>query len=105
MPQLKKRHFSYLYVAQQFRYMTNITITQERVKFLFDYKDGFLYVKNKPSPRANKSIIGQNAGYIRTINSGNRRVIKVDSVHYLSSRLIFFCQGKIQHLNIWEFAY
>lgn len=69
--------------------MANIQLTQELVKSLFYYKDGFLYVKQKTSNRSN-SKIGDIAGYIRTINSGNRRVIKIYGIDYLSARLIFF---------------
>lgn len=70
--------------------MANIQLTQELVQFLFEYKDGFLYYKNKTSNRATKITMGEKAGYIRTINSGNRRVIKINGKDYLSSRLIFF---------------
>lgn len=70
--------------------MPNIQLTQELVKYLFDYKDGFLYVKNKTSNHSSNTIIGKKAGYIRTINSGNRRVIKIYGKDYLSARLIFF---------------
>lgn len=69
--------------------MTKIQLTQELVKFLFDYKDGFLYLKNKQSSFNTKQI-GSKAGYMRTINSGIRRVIKIDGKDYLSARLIFF---------------
>lgn len=70
--------------------MTKIQLTQELVKYLFDYKDGFLYYKIKPSRFATNAHVGEKAGYIRTINSGNRRVIKVNGRDYLSARLIFF---------------
>ena len=68
--------------------MTNITITQELVKFLFDYKDGFLYYKNKSS-RYNTKPIGSLAGYVRTLNSGDRMITKVNGKDYISSRIIF----------------
>jgi hypothetical protein len=69
--------------------MTNIQLTQELVKYLFDYTDGFLYVKNKSS-KMSTAKIGSKAGYLRTINSGNRIIIKVYGKDYLSARLIFF---------------
>ncbi len=70
--------------------MTNIQLTQELVKSVFDYMDGFLIYKRKTSSKASNIIIGAKAGYIRTINSGNRRVIKIFGKDYLSARLIFF---------------
>lgn len=67
--------------------MTNIQLTQELVKSLFDYKDGFLYWKISRTVRIK---IGDLAGSISNTHSGPRRMIKIGQKSYYSSRLIFF---------------
>lgn len=67
--------------------MTNIQLTQELVKSLFDYKDGFLYWKISRTIRIK---IGDLAGSISVTHSGPRRMIKITPFSSLyASRLIF----------------
>lgn len=66
--------------------MTNIQLTQELVKSLFDYKDGFLYWKIKP---ANRVKIGDRAASLSIRPKGNKWVVIIKSKNYLCSRVIF----------------
>lgn len=60
-------------------------ITQELVKELFDYKDGFLYSKVK-----RKILnIGDRVGCLSTNRGDNRYVMKINYKRYYSSRIIF----------------
>jgi len=73
------------FIVQTLKNMTNITITQELVKNLFYYKDGFLYRKTN----VGKTKIGDLAGCIMLKDGKKRRVIAVNKKLYYSSRLIF----------------
>lgn len=59
-------------------------LTQARVRELFDYKDGFLYWRIKPS---RDTVIGALCGCER--NDGYR-VITIEGRKYLAHRIIFF---------------
>lgn len=61
-------------------------LTQELVKELFDYKDGFLYYKIKPRNGIN---IGDIAGCLHKQKSGDRYSIGLKGNDYLNSRLVF----------------
>lgn len=62
-------------------------LTQEILKSIFDYKDGFLYWKVKVS---DKIIIGEKAGCEFNSQGGNYYYIQFYKKRYKSSRLIFF---------------
>jgi hypothetical protein len=68
--------------------MTNIQLTQELVKFHFDYKDGVLYWKNKTAP-ASRIIIGNIAGALLSNGPDLRWKIKIFDKLMIRSRLIF----------------
>lgn len=80
--------------------MTKVQLTQEFIKSIFDYKDGFLYYKiNRPPSHM---MPGDLAGF--TNNKGNRRVIKIDCKKYLHSRIVFlwhhgYLPPIIDHIN------
>ena len=57
-------------------------LTQERVKQLFDYKDGNLYRKNLNNRTK--------AGPIGTNNGVNYQVVKIDGVKHYVHRVVFF---------------
>ena len=59
-------------------------ITQELLKRLFDYKDGQLFWKIKPS---NSASVGDLAGYIRPPQ--NYRYVGIEKKYYLAHRLIY----------------
>jgi len=61
-------------------------LTQELVKRIFDYKEGFLYWKIKFTTKIN---IGQKAGCLAHFKRCDRYVIKINGFRYLSSRVIF----------------
>jgi len=61
-------------------------LTQELVKYLFDYKDGVLYWKN---PQTNKNKVGSIAGYINKKEFRSRVMIGIGYKRYIASRLIF----------------
>lgn len=61
-------------------------ITQEYLKQIFDYKDGFLYWKIRPSIGV---MIGNRAGCSQKFTGGNRYTIRINGKLYLNSRLIF----------------
>lgn len=66
-------------------------LTQEYVKELFDYKDGFLYWKTlNPGNINGKAKIGEKAGYISVTHSGPRRIVRILKYSYYTSRIIFF---------------
>ncbi|ASU34415.1 HNH endonuclease [Mucilaginibacter xinganensis] len=72
-------------------------LTQEYVKSLFDYREGFLYrIKRHPLDNNGKSKIGEKAGWVSKTHSGERRLIRIGKYAYYSSRLIFF-----YHNNCW----
>lgn len=63
-----------------------IELTQDLVKQLFNYKDGFLYWKVSP----NWSIkIGSKAGYVNKLKGCSRNKVEINGKGYLSSRIIF----------------
>lgn len=64
--------------------MTNIQLTQELVKSLFDYKDGFLYWK---SDRNGSVKAGSKAGCLK--KSDNKYRVIISNKSYLCSRIIF----------------
>lgn len=64
--------------------MVNIELTQELVKFLFDYKDGFLLYKKSKIKKYN----GCKAGYWDSYTEYYK--IRVNGKSYLTHRLIFF---------------
>lgn len=67
-------------------------ITQDLVKELFDYKDGFLYWKVNVKYQSPK--IGTRAGYLDKAHNGPRYRITVSGKDYLQSRIIFlWCKG------------
>jgi len=66
--------------------MANIQLTQEYVKYLFDYKDGFLYWKVR---KANSVQIGDRVGFIRKIRGEDRYVVKINGYSFLGARIIF----------------
>lgn len=64
-------------------------LTQEYLKSLFEYKDGFLYWKVKKSF---VTKIGSKAGYLKSDKlcpKYKRIVIEIDNKNYYASRLIF----------------
>lgn len=65
--------------------MANIELTQELVRELFDYKDGFLYWKVD----RRKTKIGDIAGYILLNKGEKRRYIGILYNGYYASRIIF----------------
>jgi len=72
-------------------------LTQQYVKSILEYKDGFLYrIKLSPMDLNGKSKIGKIAGYVCKTHSGERRMIRIGRYSYYSSRLIFF-----YHNNWW----
>jgi hypothetical protein len=81
--------------------MTKVQLTQELVKELFDYRDGFLYWKINRGKRS----IGDLAGYILTDLEGyKRRRITVNSKTILAARLIFlwhkgYLPENVDHIN------
>lgn len=68
--------------------MTKIQLTQELVKSLFDYKDGFLYWKIMTCKNGIKNV-GDLAGGMHTYKHHNRRKIRIGKNIYFASRLIF----------------
>lgn len=67
--------------------MANIQLTQELVKELFEYRDGFLYWKVSRTVRIK---VGDLAGSVSPTHSGPRRMIRIGSSGcYYASRLIF----------------
>lgn len=68
-------------------------LTQEYVKELFYYKDGYLYWKVS---RNTKIRIGDRAGWISKTHSGLRYFIRIDKNMYYCARIIFF-----MHHNWW----
>lgn len=66
--------------------MTNIQLTQELVRELFDYKDGFLYWKVKFTKG---TVIGERAGYLKIDSRGNRYKITINKKYYYYYRVIF----------------
>lgn len=65
--------------------MTNIQLTQELVKYLFDYRGGNLYWINKCSKNSNITI-GTLAG---GKNGGGRFYVRIKRKKYILSRIIF----------------
>jgi len=62
-------------------------LTQDLIKYFFEYKDGFLYWRNSDySP----NIIGTRAGYIRKNKDYNRYIIKLKTGCFFGARIIFF---------------
>lgn len=61
-------------------------LTQELVKELFDYRDGFLYWKIRP---ANGVQIGDRAASLSRRPKGNKYVVIIKRVNFLCSRVIF----------------
>ena len=61
-------------------------LTQELVKELFDYRDGFLYWKVRP---ANRVQIGDRAASLSRRKKGNKYVVIIKCKNYLCSRIIF----------------
>lgn len=63
-------------------------LTQDLIKYYFDYKDGFLYWRNSDySP----NMIGTRAGYIRKNNGqAHRYIIKLKTGCFFGARIIFF---------------
>jgi|SRR5579863_639388 len=72
-------------------------LTQEFLKELFDYKDGFLYWKVRISIRC---IIGKAAGYISKREKGDRRCIGINGKKYLISRIIFLYHKGYLPVNV-----
>lgn len=68
--------------------MTKIIITQELVKELFYYDNGFLYWKAKGKRRKLNEVAGCYAP-IRKRDSGRRWILHFNGKTYLASRLIF----------------
>lgn len=68
--------------------MMQTDLTQEKLQALFSYKDGVLYWKYNParSPQWNGRFESNPAGCIRP---DGRRVIRIEGVLHLASRLIF----------------
>lgn len=66
-------------------------LTQEYVKEIFDYKDGFLYWKKlNPGNYNGKAKIGEKAGSVSLTHSGPRRMVRIKKYTYYTSRIIFF---------------
>lgn len=61
-------------------------LTQQILKNLFDYNDGFLYWKKGGSGKN----IGDKAGCLNKRKNGDRYMIGIGLTKYLSPRLIFF---------------
>ena len=61
-------------------------LTQDLVKELFDYRDGFLYWKIRP---ANRVQIGDRAASLSRRKKGNKWVVIIRNKNYLCSRIIF----------------
>lgn len=61
-------------------------LTQEYVKEIFDYQDGFLYWKIS---RTVAIKVGQLAGGVSLHRSGPRCMVKIDGKTYYTARLIF----------------
>lgn len=72
-------------------------ITQELVKSLFEYSDGFLYWKVRPAMSVN---IGDKAGRLNKSKSGNRYQIGIKGKQYYSSRLIFLWHKGWMPINV-----
>lgn len=75
-------------------------ITQELVKQLFDYKNGFLYWKITH----NQVKIGDKAGTLHHLKGGDRLVTGINNKTYLNSRLIFlyhkgFLPKEVDHID------
>jgi len=66
--------------------MANIQLTQELVKSLFDYKDGFLYWKNDRKPGIKAGTL---AGYLNERRGETRRCVGLLGGQYFASRIIF----------------
>jgi hypothetical protein len=66
--------------------MTNITLTQELVKFLFDYRDGFLYWKNPYSKQSRIQIGGLASKHHKGVN---RNVVCIACKQQFAARVIF----------------
>lgn len=62
-------------------------LTQELVKSLFDYRNGFLYWKNRP--KFSPELTGNPAGYLNKRSTGDRRMVTIDYKDYQASRIIF----------------
>lgn len=77
--------------------MANIQLTQELVKSLFDYKDGFLYWKVKPS-RSTK--IGDLAGCLFENKGEFRYKVSIKNKPYYSSRIIFLWHNGWLPINV-----
>ena len=60
-------------------------LTKEYVRELFEYKDGDLYWKVRPSPRSRRRV-GDKAG---CPFSNGRRIVGIDNRQYLIHRVIF----------------
>jgi hypothetical protein len=61
-------------------------LTQELIKELFEYRDGFLYWK---VDRVANKVKGEKAGYVNEKKTGARHVLTVNRKLYYLSRLIF----------------
>lgn len=77
-----------------------IRFTQNRLKELFDYKNGGLYWKKKTSNRS-RIELGDHAGYLR--KSGYRD-ININGKDYLEHRLVYkwhygYCPTQLDHIN------
>lgn len=82
-------------IRLKFKDLANIQkeniLTQEYIKELFDYKDGFLHWKKLHALNRNgKAKIGEKAGSISVTHSGPRRMVRISGYVYYTSRLIFF---------------
>lgn len=66
--------------------MANIQLTQELVKYLFDYKDGMIFWKNKIS-NFSRITLGNRAGYYH--KGTNRNCITLYGKEYKTARIIF----------------
>lgn len=75
-------------------------LTQEYLKEIFDYQDGFLYWKIK----TNVTNIGDRAGYINKLKTCDRRSVGVKGEVYGAHRLIFlyhkgYIPEEIDHID------
>lgn len=70
-------------------------LTQEYVKELFDYKDGYLYWKVSKCYNG-KSKVGDKAGWSCETHSGRRNFVRLKGKTFIAARLIFF-----MHYNWW----
>ena len=70
-------------------------LTQEYVKELFDYKDGYLYWKVSKCYNG-KTEVGKKAGWSSKTHSGYRNFVRVKGKTFIAARVIFF-----MHHNWW----